>query len=711
MQWLLDRGRVPFLLLIGGLTLFFGYHCLQLEVDRDNRSMDADNEAQKSLEAEFRDTFNEGDSILVAINDEGLSTDNGRGRIRELAAELASLEGVERVISAADFDFEIPESQRGLLLSEDGKMAGVRLILEKFNDEGQKLSALIAKIELIAAEETENGIRVAVTGLPVQKYEVGILVRRDQRVFAPLSLLVLGVVLLFVTRRFSGMLFPLLVSAITICWTLGIYSLCGHSLNMITSLLPPVIMTLSVATTIHIYLDWLHEAEMENRKRILAAVRNLYRPCLFASLTTAIGFLSLLLSETPAVRLFGMFAALGVAISYLLGVFGIAVGMSFLKPPFTNPDESPDHAADAHRVLDFIAGLTVNHPVKIILVALLVGVVGVVGMKRIETDTDLLNFLGGEHALVRDTRFIDEHLAGISRIELFLKTPEGAPLETLDTLIEFEEALGKIEHVRQSFGFAGLVPDEVRGMIGNPVPLAGVADRIESKAYLNDDLNKTRITVFTDSIGTLEGSSLIESIRETAAETLGESFELGLVGGFYRVIVESNQLVASQLKSFLVAILLILVAIGIVFRSLIYTLLAIIPNVVPLLLTAAVMGFAGIAMSTGTAMIASVVIGIAVDDTIHYLSAYRKSGHAGRAAAIRKTTRSTGFVLLSTTMALSAGFWVAIFGSFQPTIFFALLAGLTMWFALLCDLLVLPAFLRLAAPCHLKKEVQNEIPV
>lgn len=154
----------------------------------------------------------------------------------------------------------------------------------------------------------------------------------------------------------------------------------------------------------------------------------------------------------------------------------------------------------------------------------------------------------------------------------------------------------------------------------------------------------------------------------------------------------------SQLKSFLVALVLILVAIGIVFRSIVYALLAIIPNVVPLLLAAATMGFAGIALSTGTAMIASVVIGIAVDDTIHYLSAYRKSVGQGRSEAIRKTTRSTGFVLLSTTVALSAGFWVALLGSFQPTIYFAMLAGITMWFALICDLLVLPACLRLASP-------------
>ena len=161
------------------------------------------------------------------------------------------------------------------------------------------------------------------------------------------------------------------------------------------------------------------------------------------------------------------------------------------------------------------------------------------------------------------------------------------------------------------------------------------------------------------------------------------------------MIAESNHLVASQVKSFAIALILILLAIGVVFRSIKFVGLAIIPNVIPLLMTASIMGFFAIDLSTGTAMIASVVIGIAVDDTIHYLSAFQKSFKGDCDQAIRNTTRSTGYALTSTTLALSLGFWVAMFGSFQPTVYFALLSGLTMWFALACDLLVLPACLKL----------------
>ncbi len=683
MQWFLKRGRIPFLVFLGAVTAFLAFQCLGLKVDQDNRSMNADNPEQTALEEDFREVFGENDSIVVAVSRRGLLEGDGRALVEKLVGEFGALDGVQRVVSLVDTGFLVAPVHLGVMVSEDRSMTAIRLILEDFTDNGETLAHIVESVVSTAKENSKDGARIAVTGLPVQKYEVGKLVRKDQRMFAPISLLVLGGVLFFITRRISGVVFPLLVSVLTICWTLGLYAWAGKSLNMITSLLPPVIMTLSVATTIHIYLEWLGSTEKDRYKRITQSVKHLYKPCLFASLTTVIGFLSLVLSPTPAVRYFGIYAAIGVGISYLLGVVGLAVGLSFLEPPQVSQKR---HGPT--RLLAAIADLSVNHPWKVIFGTLAIGVVGAVGFQRIETDTDLLHFLGNDSQLVNDTELIDQQLAGVSTIELFVEKSDGEAFISTGKIANFQTALGEIEHVRHTLSIADFLP------------LEAVPPGFEGNEYLSKDLTILRITVSTDTIGTKQGNVLIARIRELAGESLGSDFVVRPVGGFYRVITESSQLVASQSRSFLIAIVLILLAIGIVFRSFRYTLLAIVPNVIPLTMTAALMGFAGIALSTGTVMIASVVIGIAVDDTIHYISAYRRSPHADRGDGIKATTRSTGFVLLSTTMALSAGFWVAIFGSFQPTVYFALLTGVTMWFALACDLLVLPAFLKLAAPRH-----------
>jgi len=537
MQWLLSRGRWPFLFLVGAITLFLGYHCLQLKVDRDNRSMDADNEAQKAIEAEFEELFGERDSILVAIYRENPGSDSSGDLLGEIVAKLREIDGIEKIIRPAATGSELAESQRGLLISENKSMVGLRLLLAPLDDEGEQLSHLIEEVKSIAASYTGEDIRVAVTGLPVQKFEVGELLRRDQKMFAPLSLLVLGLVLVVVTRRFSGMGFPLLVSVITICWTLGVYALFENTLNVITSLLPPVIMTISVATTIHIYLDWLHGTEADPRKRILKAVKNLYRPCLFASLTTAIGFLSLLLSETPAVRLFGLFAALGVGVSFFLGVVGIAVGLSFLKPPRNGVGKGPlDHLGAAHRMLDRVAEMTVNHPRKIIFGALLVGALGVIGAKQVETDTDLLHFLGPDHPLREDTELIDDHLAGISTIELFLKQTDGDAIESSKALADLQDRLRSVPHVRKVFGFPDLLPELAVTAEQSGVPLSEILTRIDAEPYLSETRTAARISVFTDSIGTREGKDLVKEVVELAGEVLGKGFAVHPVGEFYRVI-------------------------------------------------------------------------------------------------------------------------------------------------------------------------------
>jgi|GEM_PF-2440900 len=710
MQSFLERWRGYYLLAAVGLTLFFGYHCLHLRVDEDNRSMDAENEEQSRIEDEFNELFDGGDPILVAVHREsGILNDTGQKLVREMGDEFSEIKGIKEVRSLADDDFDFFDYMEGLLISEDRKTTGIQIQPEEFDDNGESITRVIQEIRAIAIKRSVKDTKIAVTGLPIQKYEAGKLVRRDERIFAPLAFIILGIVLLLITKRWSGMVFPLLVSGLTICWTLGIYSLLGYSLNMITSLLAPVIMTLSVTTTIHIYLEWLSCRERNRLERILAAVKSLYRPCLFASLTTAIGFLSLLLSNTPAVREFGMFAALGVGISYIMGVTGLAVGLSFVKLPLPKNIKRRDKAGALGLVLDGVSGFSIRHPRKLIIGTILVAAISVYGLRKVRSNTDILRYLGTKTELYKDTMFIDEHLTGVNAIDLSISKSNGEAIDSFDdleTIGVFEDALLENDLVKHSLSLVSLFDNEEVEEARDLLTFEEIVEEAGVTEFLSEDLKTARMSIRTKAIGTHAGAELIDAIRSVASENLGEEYVVQEIGGFYRVISESNLLVSTQIKSFSIAIVLILIAIGIVFRSFYFMGLAIIPNVIPLLMTAAMMGFFKIDLSTGTTMIASVVIGVAVDDTIHYLAAFKRANQGDCDQALKKTTRLTGFALVSTTSALSFGFWTAIFGSFQPTVYFALLSGITMWFALACDLLVLPACLKLAFSKR-KKEITN----
>ena len=194
-------------------------------------------------------------------------------------------------------------------------------------------------------------------------------------------------------------------------------------------------------------------------------------------------------------------------------------------------------------------------------------------------------------------------------------------------------------------------------------------------------------------IGTSVAAPLAESILEQGRRTFGDEYRVDATGAFYRVAKDSNQLVAAQVKSFGSAVVLVFVAIGVLLRSLRLTLISFVPNVMPIAWTLGVMGLVGIDLSTGTAMIASSVIGLVVDDTIHYLVHYKRVYQGDAKAAVRETTTAVGAPLLMNNIVLVLGFWVGCFGSFKPTIYFSLLSGMTMITALVCDLFVTPACL------------------
>ncbi len=692
----LTTWRIPYLILVAGITGYLAFQCLGLRIDQDNRSMNADNETGSLIEKEFKELFKDNDPVLVAIHWEEILSQRGHRLIKKISSELQSLDGVAEVFSIADFNFDTPEYFHKLLFSEDHATVGILVRLREFDDNGESIARTIQEIRMYAKANSYEEAKVTVTGLPLQKYEVGRLVRADQKLFAPLSFCVLGGVLLWITKRFSGVFFPLFVCAITICWTLGIYALFGHPLNMITSLLPPVIMTLSITTTIHIYLYWLRSAEPDRMKRISQGVRELFSPCLFASLTTAIGFLSLIQNNTPAVRHFGIFAALGVMISFFLGFSFLVVGLSFFKPPQVGESNNPM----LERILKKISKLAITHPWLVVGSTLILAAICCFGIIQVKSNTDILGFLGKRTQLFEETSFIDSHLTGVNTIELLISKADHQAFNSydeVDRIDRFQKAVETLPFVRHCLSIAAFLRDPNVVAMKADTPLRSLIPVMGIEKYMEPNLKTTRFTIRTSAIGTSDGEKLIAGIRNAAKAQFGDDFVVRETGGFFRLIEESNQLVATQMKSFGIALVLILLSIGGVFRSFKYIWLSIIPNVTPILMTGAIMGFCHIDLSTGTTMIACVVIGVVVDDTIHYLARYRELNKKMDCdTAIMETSRTSGLALISTTLALSVGFWVAIFGSFQPTVFFALLSGLTMWFALCGDLLVLPACLKIA---------------
>ncbi|HKJ04880.1 MAG TPA: MMPL family transporter [Geopsychrobacteraceae bacterium] len=738
LRWLVGKGRLPSLTAVLVVTLFLAYFAVQVSVESNNSSMvSQDRELQENYDS-FRETFGNDETLLLAITHPQLLQAEGLQTIDRLTQQLSHLEGVTRVfsltnaeqITAGDFgaetSFIIPKPYENdqqpesivdafehnpdlsrLLLAKDQHTA--TLIIDLADEPEAQERGLAAIDELLAT--AYNNVDWHLTGIPLQKMTVSRLIQRDQQVVIPFSAIVLGALLILMFRRISGLVLPLLVMSISLGWTIGIYSLCGYSLNTITALLPPVIMVLSISTTVHLYSGWLQlSGQQGDAKQLLVReLHQLFLPCLFTALTTALGLVSLTVSDVPAVQLFGIFSAIGVMLSFVVNILLVPTLLSFLSLPISG--RRLYDAGMLRTLLQIAAKLTVVRPRSVVIMALILALGALGGLSRIDNNTDLVRFLKPTEKLHSDTMFIEQAVGGVNSLEFMLVRTDGKALTHLDDMVRLDKLQSSVDELPQvtgSYSLLSLLKQLNRAETSQPqltlpdtpgdllylFDLLEVApDQDLLRKMISSDYTRLRLSVRTRAIGTAEAAILVADIEQLAEQELGGRFDLRPTGDYYQVIVDSNRLVSNVVSSFSLSLGMVLLAIFILFRSFKLLSMALIPNLIPLAWTGGLMGYLDIDLSTGTAMIAAVVIGLTVDSTIHYLARFQRVYQGSSKDAVMGTTIATGRALTVSALVLFFGFSVGGLSSFLPTIYFSLLTGVTMLGALVCDLLVLPASL------------------
>lgn len=734
---LLERWRVPCLASILALTAFMLFFAVRVEVESSNSSMVSRNPELRENYDRFRKTFGNDEMVLVALTRPQLLEPQGLEVIDRLTQDLSTVKGVTRVMSltnalqlvpgplGAEAAPLLPRPFAGLapdlikqslernpevsqlLLSRD-RQTGMMLV--DLSGDAVRQGDVLSRIEGVLASRY-GGEQLHLTGIPLLKLTVSRLIQRDQQVIVPCSVLVLGLLLLGMFRRLSGVLLPLAVMAISLCWTIGLYSLSGYPLNTITGLLPPVMMVISIATSVHLYSAWLQLSGEQGDTRALLAreMGNLFLPCLFTALTTALGLLSLLVSDIPAVQLFGFFGAIGVMLSLAVNVLVMPAALSFLPIPATGRRLYQTGAMAG--MLRATARLTVECPRLVIGALIVLALLALSGIGRIQNNTDLVRFLKPAERLHRDTLAIDEAAGGVSRIEFVLTRKDGKPLTELadvKRLAALQESVGRLPQVSGSNSILGILMQlhraekrqETLGLPDDPEELLALFDLLEAapdqellRKLISSDFTRARLSVRTRAIGTSDAAVLVSRVEGLAPKLLGTEYALTPTGEYYQVVTDSNRLVASLVRSFGLSLATVFGSIFLLFRSLRLLALSLVPNLIPLAWTAGIIAYLGIDLSTGTAMIASVSIGLTVDATIHYLARYQREYRGDCREAVLRTTTETGRALTVAALVLFFGFSVGGLSSFLPTIYFSVLTGVTMLGAVVCDLLFLPASL------------------
>ncbi len=286
----------------------------------------------------------------------------------------------------------------------------------------------------------------------------------------PIAVVVLGLVLASFFRNLLGVALPLAVTGITVAWTLGCYQLAGLEVNAITALLPPILMVLSLGVSIHLIQGWLDasDAAVDRATRIQQVVRRLVFPCFFCTLTTAIGFGSLVTSNMPAVQQFGVFAALGVVIAFFIGMTLVPVGLTFFEPP-SAPLRTAQHRL-IRTALDWAARVSVDHPWRVLAIFAGITVISLAGLPLVRNNTDLVRFLKSDAAAL--SRHDVHRLAPVRRqstLEFVVARRDAAPLVSQDAvqrMAAFEQAVLAHPEVTGVLDILAVLRQLQRGEVG-----------------------------------------------------------------------------------------------------------------------------------------------------------------------------------------------------------------------------------------------------
>ncbi|HQB94376.1 MAG TPA: MMPL family transporter [Candidatus Omnitrophota bacterium] len=746
----IDRYRWPMLLAMVASLFIMGNAVLRLKVDPSIEPLFIKKSADYKYYQEYREKYGSDQMIAVAMSTDDLFTDVNFGILKRVTEGIQSFDRVERVISLANAqdirhkflgvktelafkeveegDKSVAEMRKSILsnelylsniVSRDGKIANIVVYL-KTDEDSAANGVFIKQLREYLDDFERPGLKFYMAGAPVEQYEFIHLIHRDQMVFIPIITVILVLVTFFIYRSFACMFLSMSIVFTTLIWTLGTIALLGQELNLMTSLLAPVIMIVAVLNAtylINLFFEIRpHHASL--RETVLLTIQQLGLPCLLTHFTAILGFASLALNRIPAIQSFGLYAALGTFYAYFVEII-LTILLLPILPYRPKKVDAFDESHFFNRVLiKFIENLESRWQWLILLVTAVIIFFSVQGVKRIEVDTNIVKQMKPELPLAIATKFIDDNLTGVYSLGFVLRRKDGElmvdpktlrKLDEFKTYMESEDGIAKVNSITtlvKKINEARADDDDKYEIPDNPGLLKlyfkGMAQSGDPELWkmISPDFREVRIEARMRAIGTTKGAALEDRIRAYLDERLSDFFEYKLTGNVVLLGKISKSLLHEQARSFIFAFLSILIVITLIFRSVKLGLLAAIPNLFPILAVYGFMGYTGIELSTATAMIASIVLGLVVDASIQFIYRFEKEFHHRfhYLQSLHHTYRNVGQSMVLSTLILCLGFAASVCASFRITVHFGVLTSLTIFLALLCSLLVLPIFLVMLKP-------------
>ena len=556
-----------------------------------------------------------------------------------------------------------------------------------------------------------------ITGPPVlnEAYNKGIY--KESLLFGGLTVLVITLMLLWFLPSKKYLLIALFSVGTPISILFGMISGFGYSLNMISMLIPTILMVYSVSDVVHLINIYDREAYgLATIDRLSAAIKKSFTPCFYTTLTTFVGYFALYLSPLPAFKNMGLFTCIGLVLSYVLVYLITIIGVSFMKAAkpvekAIREEEVPKPKTPKQTALvSWINATTSRYNLNIITGFSALLMLGIFAITKVEINTDSLNLLA-EGPAKEDLRKVEAQLEGSSRLQLEISSASGSTVmdkKSLELLRSFQEEIATNPLITAPISVVNMAAflekrnPALNGMAVSEQDAAQLLRSLENNdnqffKLFSEDLSSVGITLSLPQMKTAQLEQVIESVKRTFQSHFDPTEYTLKVNGFAVVFAGLNKFIlATQLKSFFAAFITAFICLWLFIRQIRTTLLVLIPNILPLAVLAILMWLFKIPLDVTTAMITPIMLGIAMDDTIHLIYKYRKykTTFESPTKRIDQALHYSATALLATTVALVAGFLIIATSAVPSVRSFGILCAVTVSTALITDLFYLPALLK-----------------
>jgi len=748
------RNRITILIVIALMTTFMGYKATQVRIQYESASILPAKDSTNIVYQQFIRQFGQDGTVMyIGIVDKDFYQLSNFNAVYDLTDSLKKIRGVGEIISVTrlynlvkndslkKFEF-LPISPRKpldqpsldsvrkmilslpfydeLIYNKSTSAYLMALTLDKKVIDSKDRDRLISDIKTTMERFSEKSkVEVHFSGLPYIRTLVAQKLQNELKLFILLALLVSALFLFIFFRSAKAVLFPLVIMIISVLWALGLMALFGYKITMLTSIIPPLVIVIAVENCIFILNKYHYEYSHHGNqaKALSRVIERIGAANLLTNAATAAGFAAFTITNNKLLVEFGLIAALSIMVIYAISLTLVPIFFSFLPPPKGKYTKHIEESL-AKSLIDKAVYWVTHYRKQIYMAMAVCIVIGVVGAFRLKTSGTIVDDISKRDPIYKDMMFFERNFKGIMPLEIVVdaKKKKGIlNLATLKKIDRLQDSLRRYKELSKPLSIVEVIKTAKQAFYaGDPqyysLPnsneltfMAGYIPSFKSKKrslldnFIDSTYQITRISVQMANVGTVKIDSIQHSLKPTIDSIFNPAkYNVFITGTSVVFLKGTNFLIRNLWESIALAVVVIALLLAFLFTSWRMILISLIPNLIPQLMTAALMGFVGIPIKPSTILIFSIALGISVDNSIQFLSRYRlqlKHTDHDIPSSVVSALKETGYSMIYSSTVLFFGFGIFMLSTFGGTQALGFLISFTLLVAGLLNMFVLPSML------------------